>query len=405
MAPPDIGVPPVTHLYFLGLSAVGYDWLWGRINRGPGIKAIVDTRRTGVFPTGSRLMQSYTGWLALDTLFVPAVIFYNDLLSSTCPAHRLLLIDIFSTMQTTTHCMTVLGWDCGESGLWAVIENIFWGVFNQAWGAATVYPIYCFAHAARWLQVPDKNDRNRLLIGPKTAQEALPLPAIAIIGSLTPVMLLYPTFATSCSTKQRQTLIALYRLTPPVLALLRPAASAALGLRRNPKQTDEDRRRAQRLTAASLAASGTAATLAHWCAMATAFLNPKTSLTRVFSPFALGDRDKSGLGETILAEVAHEFLQWDVVAVGLALAPLSYIVWMTRSRGVVVGKEASSSLSPWRKVLAWGPTRVLMWGFACVALSPGGLLAWTLVAQVMEGLKQDEEVPGQQAKSDSSNRR
>lgn len=114
-------IPSVSHLYFLGLSAVGYDWLWGRIVRGPGMKAIIDTRTTGLFHDGTLLTQNYTGLRALDALFVPAVIFYNDLLSSNDPVHRMLLIDIFSTMQTTSHCISVVGWERGNSSLMAVM--------------------------------------------------------------------------------------------------------------------------------------------------------------------------------------------------------------------------------------------------------------------------------------------
>ncbi|TLD08014.1 hypothetical protein PspLS_12071 [Pyricularia sp. CBS 133598] len=380
----------VSHLYFLGLSAVGYSWLWGRIVCGPGMKAIIDTRTTGFFYDGTLLTQKYTGLRPLDAFFVPAVIFYNDLLSSNDPVYRMLLIDIFSTMQTTSHCMSVVGWERGKSSLLAVIENIFWGVLNQAWGAATVYPIYCFAHVARWLQTPNQKDFEAAFIGPKALAEALPLPAVAIVSSLTPLILFYPAMVT-CSAQRRQIIIAMYRLTPPVLAFLRPAASAVLRRTWVSGQGKDDRVRAQRLTAASLAVSGATATLAHWYAIGAAVWTPGSTLARVFLPTAFTDGGEPTLRGTILAEAAHEFLQWDVIAVGMALTPLSYLVWKSQHRKKQHTREGGS-FSSTRRILGWGPVKVLSWGFGCVVLSPGGLLAWTLAARVIKGLMESLHV-------------
>lgn len=283
---------------------------------------------------------------------------------------------------------------------------MFWGVLNQAWGAATVYPIYCFAHVARWLPTQNQKDLDAAFIGPKAVSEALPLPAVAIVTSLTPLILLYPAMVTSCSAQRRQTIIAMYRLTPPVLALLRPAASVILRRARVAGQGEVDRVRAQRLTAASLAVTGATATLAHWYAIGAAMWTQGSTLARVFLPPAftdLGERTSQG---PIIAEAAHEFLQWDVIAVGMALTPLSYLIWRSQPRKKPRTREGGSfsSTSRLRRILEWGPMKVLGWGFACVVLSPGGLLAWTLAARVINGLKGSLDVNDERKRSLSADK-
>lgn len=108
------------HTYFLGLSLVGYDSLWGRMIRSGVAGAVGAIKRTSTFPNGDQLRSSFTGLTSFDRFLVPAVIFYNNILSNRSSADRMLLISLFTTMQTVSHCMIVLGWSKSRRPWWAM---------------------------------------------------------------------------------------------------------------------------------------------------------------------------------------------------------------------------------------------------------------------------------------------
>lgn len=107
------------HLYFLGLSLAGYDSLWGRMIRSGVVGSVVSVKQTGKFPNGDPLRTVFTGLRSFDQFLIPAVIFYNNILSNESTSDRVLLVSLFTTMQTTTHCMLVLGWRRGRRSWWA----------------------------------------------------------------------------------------------------------------------------------------------------------------------------------------------------------------------------------------------------------------------------------------------
>lgn len=106
------------HTYFLGLSLVGYDSLWGRMIRSGVAREVGMVKQTGIFPNGDMLRTNFTGLQIFDKLLVPAVIFYNNILSNGLRSDRMLLVSLFTTMQTMSHCMLVLGWSGGKRRPW-----------------------------------------------------------------------------------------------------------------------------------------------------------------------------------------------------------------------------------------------------------------------------------------------
>ncbi|KAK2036707.1 hypothetical protein LZ31DRAFT_442752, partial [Colletotrichum somersetense] len=308
------------HLYFLGLSLAGYDSLWGRMIRSGVVGSFASVMQTGMFPNGDCLRTTFTGLCSLDKFLVPAVIFYNDILSNGLTADRMLLISLFTTMQTTTHCMLVLGWRWGRRPWWAQMEHLFWGVFNQAWGAAAVYPLYCFTHADRFLdEEADSSGDDDQIIGPETADEAFALLPTAVLGAVTPAMLLYPAFNPACSVNLRQGLIAFYRFTPLILTLAYPfftwfQESVYKYLAWHPRPIDT-----KKYVAASLTLSGIAAFAGH----AYALLNAVSiGFSRVFWPAGHVELTLP----TAIADGSRVFLQWDIFVITAALVPFVDLV-------------------------------------------------------------------------------
>ncbi|KAH0427989.1 zn 2cys6 transcription factor [Colletotrichum camelliae] len=341
------------HTYFLGLSLVGYDALWGRMIRSGVAGSVASVKRTGTFPNGDILRTTFTGISGFDHFLVPAVIFYNNILSNGSSADRMLLVSLFTTMQTVSHC----------------IEHLSWGVFNQAWGAAAVYPLYCFTHIERFLD--NAHGSAKPEVGPSDSNEAFALIPTAILGAITPAMLLYPSFNPSCTTSQRQELIAFYRFTPLALAVAHPACcwaqrklSAYWGWR--PAQA-----KAKAYTMASLMFSGFAAAAGHLWALLGA---SEGGLRRVFWPADYIDAAST----TVIADGARDFLQWDIFVITAALVPFADQVLK------------SSALLHRLKKRKWFSTvmdsfigRMAVLTAASGVFSPGAVLAFSLALKMV----------------------
>ncbi|KAF6816717.1 zn 2cys6 transcription factor [Colletotrichum musicola] len=355
------------HTYFLGLSLVGYDSLWGRMIRS-GVAGVVGTiKRTSTFPNGDQLRTSFTGLASFDQFLIPAVIFYNNILCNRSSADRMLLISLFTTMQTVSHCMIVLGWNKGRRPWWAMWEHLFWGGFNQAWGAAAVYPLWCFTHVQRFLS-HDANGDDEL--GPFEVEEAAALIPTAILGAAMPAMLLYPAFGTTCTTSQRQGLIAFYRFTPLVLLVAPSFFTWLLGKAKDLGNLRLQPARSKAYVTASLGLSGLAAAAGHsW-----ALLGPKEGgLRRVFWPADHIDK----ASPTMIADGARDFLQWDIFVIAAALVPFADLVL-----------RSSGAFRKLRKQGTWGSflsdsyiVRMGVLTLASSITSPGAVLAFSLAAR------------------------
>ncbi|KAK1977916.1 hypothetical protein LZ30DRAFT_691797 [Colletotrichum cereale] len=358
------------HLYFLGLSLAGYDCLWGRMIRTGVVGSVLGVKQKNRFPNGDSLRTIFTGLGGLDQFLVPAVIFYNDILSNQSTSDRMLLVSLFTTMQTTTHCMLVLGWrkDEGPSDELCCREQLFWGVFNQAWGAAAVYPLYCFTHAEQFLEEEtNSHEANDGIIGPATAEEAFALIPTAVLGAVTPAMLLYPAFNPTCDVNLRQGLIAFYRFTPLVLTAAYPFFTwfqkrIFRFLAWHPRPADS-----KKYVTASLMLSGIVAVAGHASAL---LIAGRDGFSQVFWPAGHIDPTLP----TVIADGARDFLQRDIFVITAALVPFADLML---GKSCLVGR-----LKKRRKwFLSFSESfigRVVCLTIASSVLSPGAVLAFTL---------------------------
>ncbi|KAI1811937.1 hypothetical protein GGS20DRAFT_63940 [Poronia punctata] len=295
------------HLFFLGLTAVGFDVLWGSMVRNGTAKAIGTSKSTGLLPSGFPLSRVYTGISAVDKFLQSPVIFYDALEHAQNPVYRALLVGLFTTMQSTSVCMLASGWGKnGERSPWSILENVFWGVFNQSHGAAFVYPLYCLFHPLR------REDKAR--IGPVDPAEAESLFWTAIVASILPIWLLFPAFI-PCSSRTRELLIASYRLIPFVTSLMQPALAAVL---RRFRKTPLSEEKARSLVTASLTVAGTTAAVGHMYAVCTGLFSGLDTLRRIFSPWAT---EVSGSTGNVIAQGCHLFLQNDWLVIAAAFIP------------------------------------------------------------------------------------
>ncbi|KAL0933412.1 cytochrome b5 [Colletotrichum truncatum] len=358
------------HTYFLGLSLVGYDSLWGRMVRSGVAGAIGSVKRTGIFPNGDALRTSFTGLAGVDQYLIPAVIFYNNILSNGSANDRMLLISLFTTMQTMSHCMLVLGWNRGKRPWWATWEHLFWGVYNQAWGAAAVYPLYCFSHAEGFLRDNETETDEQRPIGPSDPTEALALIPTAILGSITPAMLLYPAFNPGCDTGLRQGIIAFYRFTPLALALAHPFFSSVQKKAQGSYQWKSPPIKSESLVATSLVISGAVATVGHGWALLGSI---SSGIRGVFWP----SKQLNLVSPMMIADGARDFLQWDIIVITAALVPFADQV--LKSSGLVRRLRKRNKLFSILSDSFIG--RMALLTLASGILSPGAVVAFSLAVR------------------------
>ncbi|WQF85977.1 hypothetical protein CDEST_10991 [Colletotrichum destructivum] len=361
------------HLYFLGLSLAGYDSLWGRMIRSGVVGSVVSVKQSGKFPNGDPLRTVFTGLHSFDQFLIPAVIFYNNILSNESTSDRMLLVSLFTTMQTTTHCMLVLGWRRGRRSWWAHVEHLFWGVFNQAWGAAAVYPLYCFTHAEQFLEKEtDSHGHHCEITGPATAEEAFALIPTAVLGAVAPAMLLYPAFNSACDVNLRQGLIAFYRFTPLVLTVSHPfftwvQQKISVYLAWHPRPADS-----RKYVAASLMISGVAAVAGHAYTLLTA---GGDGFSEVFWPAEHIDPTLP----TVIADGARDFLQWDIFVITAALVPFANLILGTSGLVRRLKKRNKWFLGFSESFIG----RIAAITVASSILSPGAVLAFALAARAI----------------------
>ncbi|OJD32084.1 zn 2cys6 transcription factor [Diplodia corticola] len=190
--------------YQCGLAWIGYDRLWRVPVRNGSLLAIGRVMKTGRFANGSTLLRRYTGVPALDRRLETAVVFYTDLVdprNDSAERNRLLLVQVHSTMQATAFCMLAATRHGPSPRPLQLLIPAAWGMINQFWGAAFVYPLYLALDGG----------------SAATPMNHAAVPALllsACVGALVPLALLYPAYAPSCPAKTRQRSIALYRLAP-----------------------------------------------------------------------------------------------------------------------------------------------------------------------------------------------
>ncbi|OJJ52731.1 hypothetical protein ASPSYDRAFT_1165039, partial [Aspergillus sydowii CBS 593.65] len=310
--------------YYGGLALVGYHCLWKIALRRNNVPlAIKSVLQTGRFADGTPLIRQYIRLQSLDRKLVPAVLFYNGLLDGTNPIHRLLLVDIHSTMQAMAICMLISARSHSPSVISLVIPTA-WNMFNQFYGAAFVYPVYLLVEAA--------TTGFRVLSPVDDTQSQSALLASAILGFILPGLFLWPAFF-QCSIDRRQRGIALYRFSPIMLSLLQLIGENVPLTRVIPPCSQ----------ATPYFVAGLAATVGHWYAIWGALVlalrrahgrkrgrgKLVEAMGCTFGELYLPrSTETNRSGSSVLAPAAHEFLQYDVIILVAAYLPCTYFLLM-----------------------------------------------------------------------------
>ncbi|KAM5432786.1 hypothetical protein MferCBS31731_007312 [Microsporum ferrugineum] len=300
---------------------------------------MVAVKRTNRFPDGTPLIQRYTPIAALDRQLISAVIFYHGLLDGTDPVHGLLLVDVHSTMQATALCIMAQTRASLPFTASLLIPTV-WGIVNQFYGAAFVYPLYLLCQTVwhGFEAFPAVND----------SRINLALVASAVWSSILPFAFLFPLFVPSCVAR-RQRAIALYRASPIVLTLLQWMGEHVPLERVFPAVPES----APYLVVAVTAA---AAHLYAILGAAVASYSPPVTMKEMLYRIYLPSTSRPKLPAAVLPRAAHEFLQYDMLILAAAFILCANVL-----------------LAPVLPVATWLIIASLF--VAMVALGPGAVLA------------------------------
>ncbi|EGX95951.1 hypothetical protein CCM_00605 [Cordyceps militaris CM01] len=350
------------HTFFLGPTAVGYDALWGSLVRNGTAKAIGAVKAAGTLPDGSPLRLVYTALPGIDKLLISPVIFYDALMRDQNPTFRSLL--------TTSFCMVAAGWIFGLPRWGTILGPLFWGVVNQSYGAAFIYPLYLFAHTHHAATATRSTH-----IAAMTPVDAEALLYTSILAGLLPVWLLWPAFV-PCSTATRQFLIASYRLSPIIMGLAQPLFAKAIKmLSRKPLEKGTTRS----LVQASLYTSGLFSAVGHWYAIACAVSSPAVTLSGIFWPRATDTTGASS--KDIIGLDCHKFLQNDFWVILAGFVPFSSAL-LCKASNSADSTDGASIFTLVKKCMLRTKGDFLYLGGLATMFSPGTLLAWSMAATV-----------------------
>ena len=84
---------------FLLLSLTGFCLLWVNMYLNNTIDALDLTTKTGMFPNGRTLLNSFTGWTRLDLNMATLVCFFDGMTDGSDPGTRLLSMDVVGTLH------------------------------------------------------------------------------------------------------------------------------------------------------------------------------------------------------------------------------------------------------------------------------------------------------------------
>jgi hypothetical protein len=104
--------------FFFLLAAVGFELLWGQLLRSGTAAKIRVASQSGVMPDGTPLRRQYTNIRALDAYLTTPVVFYDELTRGMKLSHTLLVLSLFSSMQSVSVCMMLCGWRGGKQPWW-----------------------------------------------------------------------------------------------------------------------------------------------------------------------------------------------------------------------------------------------------------------------------------------------
>lgn len=257
-----------------------------------------------------------------------------------------------------------------------------WGILNQAYGAAFVYPLYCAVSL-----LPDGEYLNRVLQAGKANSlapvEGKALLILAALGGFLPLTFISPALF-GLSTEVRHTVIAAYRLAPVVfvaafavtLQITRKLENAKHAGGSGRKNGPESVRAQQKLSTAYLIA-GVEAAFVHGCAIATPLMKspPTEAVARLLQVFAPWSTHVDSATPTVIGDAGHLFLQYDMVIIGLTFVLFGY--WLLSSLPAFA--EAYAIPGCVRSHVGMKFTSIFMsLAVSTLLLSPGATLCFSL---------------------------
>lgn len=247
---------------------------------------------------------------------------------------------------------------------------MLWGVVNQSYGAAFVYPLYLFVHAHQVAPAPKRDSLATL-----TSADAEALLYTSLLAGVLPVWLLLPAFI-PCSSETRQVLIASYRLTPIIVGLAQPLLSTFIKVARRTTLAKETIRP---LTQTCLVLSGAFSAVGHWYAFAYANLSPSVTLAGIFWPWAT--KVEGASFQSIIGLGCHLFLQNDFWVILAGFIPFASATLRNTSGESKTGDEVPIFARAKKFLTSIGGNYLSLGAFGFL-FSPGALLAWSMAASV-----------------------
>ncbi|KAB2571918.1 hypothetical protein DBV05_g9426 [Lasiodiplodia theobromae] len=324
------------------LAWIGYDRLWRVPVQNGSLLAIGRVAKTGRFANGSPLIRRYTGVAALDRRLATAVVFYTDLVdpsNDSAERNRLLLVQVHSTMQATAFCMLAATRRGPSLPAVQLLIPAAWGMINQFWGAAFVYPLYLAIDSGSALLPLNQDAVPALLLS-------------ACIGALIPLALLYPAYAPSCSAELRQRSIALYRLAPIAFVVMH------LGLE---QITPAFFRATSVPPAAPYLAAGLLAAAAHVYSVSAALVRGgRKLLALVFWPEGPSAKRPAAM----VPDAAHLFLWYDLAVIAPSFFVRAYTILLPVAAPLLGVEPLALALLLFAATVVLGPAPVLCFAYA-----------------------------------------
>ncbi|CAO1602215.1 hypothetical protein XANCAGTX0491_005844 [Xanthoria calcicola] len=308
---------------FLLLSLAGFCLLWVNMYLNNTIDALDLTTKTGMFPNGRTLLNSFTGWTRLDLNMATLVCFFDGMTDGSDPGTKLLYMDVVGTLHTAILWFMLQILRAPKPQSISLLLPAFWALLWNGLGAGWILPLGIYFH----LQSPTSSTTPTQTI-PLPHAKAL-LPTMTITSYLTAaIMFLSPVLTTS--TLQHQTLLAWFQLAPLSTAILQTALAASIAIFLPPhhQTVDHEIHESRTLTRTSLLLSALFSASIHLYCLLTTLLSsplssPLTTFPRVYIPAPTSVHPNAA---DIIAQGAALFMRYDNIIINATCALLCYMV-------------------------------------------------------------------------------
>ncbi|OCK83577.1 hypothetical protein K432DRAFT_281892, partial [Lepidopterella palustris CBS 459.81] len=303
--------------YFALLCGLGFQVFWIEMLQNETARSIGLVKKSSIFENREPLRTHYTGLQRLDNYMLSPVIFYQDVTSGAHLNSTLLLIALFSTMQSCAVCMQFRAMQTYSSQWLQALDVIVWGAINQAWGAAVIYPLWCLQQV--YLLTRQRQKRQDGSARQLDDCEARTFFWSTMLNCAIAIMLVAPGLL-GVDNWTRQGYIAYYRFTPIVSGITPILLTTSFHLQTAKKHAStgfmgKNIRNALIFTSVYAAACHLLVLL-----LCVATKSASTSSAKVFVPAT------TETTVTSVTEGAHRFLQYDWHIVAAALLGLAFLV-------------------------------------------------------------------------------